>query len=437
MTGSEQIAMNYKETLDFLYTQLPMYQRVGEAAYKYSLDNSLALDEYFGHPHKKFRSIHVAGTNGKGSVAHMLAAVLQSAGYKTGLYTSPHLKSFRERIRINGVEMPEEDIVRFVKNHMQIIDKIKPSFFEMTVAMAFGYFAEKQVDIAVIETGMGGRLDSTNIISPDISVITNIGFDHKRFLGNTLEEIAREKAEIIKHNVPVVIGESQEETEAVFLAKAEEMNAPVYFADQEFFIGYSLKTMDQKQSFNIYNEDEIVYENLETDQLGFYQRQNVITALKTIELLEVAGFNVPRGSIFSGFSDISRLTGLRGRWEVLDHNPMVVCDTAHNFEGLNMVVDQILQTSWQNLHIVLGFVDDKNPEELLKTLPENAFYYITQANIPRAMDRILLFEKAISLGLRAEVFDQPMMALKEAKARAGKNDMIFIGGSTFIVAEIL
>ena len=429
--------MDYKRTLDFLYSQLPMYQRVGAAAYKNSLDNTRALDDYFGHPHKKFRSIHIAGTNGKGSVAHMLAAVLQSAGYKTGLYTSPHLKDFRERIRINGIDVPEVDIVRFVKEHKQIIDEIKPSFFEMTVAMAFLYFAEQQADIAVVETGMGGRLDSTNIITPVVSVITNIGLDHTRFLGKTLEEIAREKAEIIKPGIPVVIGERQEETEAVFQAKAAEMNAPVYFADQEFFIGYSLKTMDQKQSFNIYSEDEIVYENLETDQLGFYQRKNAITALKTIELLDTAGIEVPREFIFTGFSNISRLTGLRGRWEILGHHPLVVCDTAHNFEGLSQIAEQILQTPWKNLHIVLGFVDDKNPEDLLKTLPENAIYYITQANIPRAMDRLILFEKAISLGLRAEVFERPSMALKEAKTRAGKDDMIFIGGSTFVVAEIL
>jgi dihydrofolate synthase/folylpolyglutamate synthase len=429
--------MNYQQTLDFLYSQLPMYQRQGAAAYRASLDNTLALDAWFGHPHRKFRSIHIAGTNGKGSVAHMLAAVLHSAGYKTGLYTSPHLKDFRERIRIDGVAVPEEHVVGFVEDHRQIIDKIKPSFFEMTVAMAFDYFAMEQVEVAIIETGMGGRLDATNIIDPVVSVITNIGLDHTRFLGQTMKEIAGEKAAIIKHGVPVVIGERQEEIEPIFLSRAAEMNAPVSFADEEFYIGYSLKTLDQKQSFNIYREDEIAYENLEIDQMGFYQRKNTVTALQTLEKLRVAGIEVPREAIFSGLEDISRLTGLRGRWEILDYRPLVVCDTAHNAEALSHAADQILQTPWKHLHIVFGLVEDKNPEDLLRILPDNAFYYITQANIPRAMDRFGLFEKVERLGFQCAVFDNPRIALQEAKARAGQDDMIFIGGSTFVVAEII
>jgi len=429
--------MNYQQTLDFLYSQLPFYQRQGAAGYKYNLDKTKALDEYFGQPHRKFRSIHIAGTNGKGSVAHMLAAIMQSAGYKTGLYTSPHLKDFRERIRVNGVVVPEEVVVSFIGEHRQAIDEIKPSFFELTVAMAFHYFAEQQVDIAIVETGMGGRLDSTNIIDPVVSVITNIGMDHSMFLGKTLEKIAGEKADIIKAGVPVVIGERQEKTEAVFHSKAAEMHAPVCTADQELFIGYSLKTMDNKQSFNIYREGEMAYENLETDLLGFYQRQNTITTVKTTEVLTASGIKVPGEAVYAGLSDVTGLTGLRGRWEILGYHPMVVCDTAHNIEGLSLVADQILQTPWENLHVVLGFVDDKEPGELLKALPEKAYYYITQANIPRAMDRFRLFEEAKNQGFRAEVFDSPSMALQEAKARAGKNDMIYIGGSTFVVAEIL
>ena len=429
--------MNYKETLDFLYSQLPMYQRQGAAGYKYTLDKTIALDEHTGFPHRKYRSIHIAGTNGKGSVAHMVAAVLQSAGYRTGLYTSPHLADFRERIRVNGEVVQEEFVVYFVSKHRKFIDQIRPSFFEMTVAMAFSYFADRKTDIAVIETGMGGRLDSTNIITPVVSVITNIGYDHTKFLGDTLQEIAAEKAEIIKPEVPVVIGEYQEEVEDVFRTKAAEMNAPVSYADQEYFIGYSLKTLDQKQSFNIYREDEIAWEGLETDQLGIYQRQNAITAIKTFDILGKSGMEVPGEAVFNGFSDISRLTGLRGRWEILGYNPLVVCDTAHNAEGLSQVTEQILQTPWKNLHIVIGLVDDKDPGDLLGTLPENGYYYVTQANIPRAMNRYSLMEKMKSMGLMGEVSDNPSLALEKAKLKAAVEDMIFIGGSTFVVAEIL
>jgi dihydrofolate synthase/folylpolyglutamate synthase len=367
----------------------------------------------------------------------MLAAVLQSAGYKTGLYTSPHLADFRERIRVNGEVVQEDFVVRFIGKYMQAIDKVKPSFFEMTVAMAFSWFADQQVDIAVIEVGMGGRLDSTNIIAPVVSVITNIGYDHMQFLGQTLVEIAREKAEIIKPGIPVVIGEFQEDVEEVFRSKAANVNAPVYYADREYFIGYSLKTIDQRQSVNIYREDEIAWEGLETDQLGFYQRQNVVTAIKTLEILGENGIEVSREAVFSGFGNIAELTGLRGRWEVLGHRPLTVCDTAHNPEGLSHVVEQIRQTPWKNLHFVIGLVEDKEPGDLLALLPDNASYYVTQANIPRAMDRFGLLEKMSTFSLRGDVYDNPVSALNAAKEAAGEDDMIFIGGSTFIVAEVL
>ncbi|MFC2099128.1 bifunctional folylpolyglutamate synthase/dihydrofolate synthase [Bacteroidota bacterium] len=330
--------MNYKEAISFLFSSLPMYQRVGQVAYKSNLNNTLALDEYFDHPHWDFRSIHVAGTNGKGSVAHMLSAVLQTAGYKVGLYTSPHLKDFRERIRVNGEMIPEERVSGFVDDHREIIDKIQPSFFEMTVAMAFDHFRNEKVDIAVVEVGMGGRLDSTNIISPILSVITNIGMDHSQFLGDTLYQIAGEKAGIIKPGIPLVVGQKQDEVSMVFTRRVKELNGNLYFADQEFNVEYSLGSATNRQIMQVYREGEPLYNSLEIDLMGLYQQKNIPAVLKVLDLLGKNEITVTEQHLRKGLSNVVALTGLRGRWEILSQNPLVISDTAHNPEGMKEVI---------------------------------------------------------------------------------------------------
>lgn len=428
--------MNYKETLDFLFGALPMFQRIGAAAYKANLDNTLAFDEYLDRPHASFKSIHVAGTNGKGSVCHMLAAILQEAGYKTGLYTSPHLKDFRERIRINGQCISEKEVVGFVEKHKTFIEKIKPSFFEMTVSMAFDYFRKEKVDIAVIETGLGGRLDSTNIISPIVSVITNIGLDHTNFLGNTLKKIAGEKAGIIKYRTPVVIGETQE-VFPVFMKKANELHAPLLIADQKYRVEECESGSMNKQAFKVYLMDGLRFDAIITDLLGDYQRKNVATVLRTVDALIEAGFNVPDSSILSGCRNVKKLTGLRGRWEIMDTKPLIICDTGHNREGLIEVVRQIRRTDYKQLHFIFGTVSDKDPSDVLKVLPKDAIYYFTQAPIPRAMAREELARMALKIGLQGEAYPTPLEALEAARAASGEGDLIFVGGSTFIVAEIL
>ncbi len=429
--------MTYKETLNWLFDQLPMYQRQGKAAYKADLNNTFELDHYFNHPHKKFKSIHVAGTNGKGSVSHMIASVLQESGYKVGLYTSPHLKDFRERIKINGEMISEEFVVDFVHQHQSKFEEIKPSFFEMTVAMAFDYFAEKMIDVAVVEVGMGGRLDSTNIITPEISVITNIGLDHTAFLGNTLTEIAREKAGIIKENVPVVIGETHHETKRTFIEKSEEKNTKIYFADQDYRVDYSMLSMDHKQVFNIYNGRKNVYPELKLDLLGSYQAKNCITALKSIDLLTENFRLISSDAIYKGMANVINNTGLNGRWQILNSKPLTVCDTGHNKEGLAFVMEQIAQTAHKKLHFVFGVVDDKNLDQILGLLPKDAIYYFTNADIPRALDRNLLKGKAKKHQLEGDTYETVQTALENAKKNAGDNDLIFIGGSTFVVAEVV
>ena len=429
--------MTYKETLNWLFDQLPMYQRQGKAAYKADLNNTFELDHYFNHPHKKFKSIHVAGTNGKGSVSHMIASVLQESGYKVGLYTSPHLKDFRERIKINGEMISEEFVVDFVHQHQSKFEEIKPSFFEMTVAMAFDYFAEKMIDVAVVEVGMGGRLDSTNIITPEISVITNIGLDHTAFLGNTLTEIAREKAGIIKENVPVVIGETHHETKRTFIEKSEEKNTKIYFADQDYRVDYSMLSMDHKQIFNIYNGNKNVYPELKLDLLGSYQAKNCITALKSIDLLTENFRLISSDAIYKGMANVINNTGLNGRWQILNSKPLTVCDTGHNKEGLAFVMEQIAQTAHKKLHFVFGVVDDKNLDQILGLLPKDANYYFTNADIPRALDRNLLKGKAKKHQLEGDTYETVQTALENAKKNAGDNDLIFIGGSTFVVAEVV
>ena len=429
--------MNYQQTLDFLFSQLPMFQRIGKAAYKANLDNTLALDKYFMYPHKSFKTIHIAGTNGKGSVSHMLAAVLQKAGYKTGLYTSPHLRDFRERIKINGEEIPEDKVVEFVEKHKEGFAPVKPSFFELTVAMAFDYFANEKVDIAVIETGLGGRLDSTNIISPELSIITNISKDHMQFLGETLELIALEKAGIIKKATPLVVGEYQQAIAHVFKNKAVEKNATIYFADNQFNIDYSMQTVDEKQVFQVYKEKELVYPDLKLDLLGQYQKKNVITALKSIELLCDKGFKVSVANIYGGFEDVSKLTGLQGRWQTIGCNPRIVCDTGHNEAGITQILEQIKATAYKNLHMVFGVVDDKNIETILSMLPKKAKYYFCKASIPRALNEEILYEKASKFNLKGQNFPTVESALESARQNAQKEDFIFVGGSTFVVADIL
>ena len=431
--------MTYPEVLDFLYSQLPMFQRTGAAAYKDNLDNTIRLDKMFGHPHHSFKTIHVAGTNGKGSVSHMLASVLQEAGYKTGLYTSPHLKDFRERIRVNGEMISEEAVVRFVELYQEKnrYENIEPSFFELTVSMAFDYFRSMSIDVAVVEVGLGGRLDSTNVISPEVSVITNISFDHMNLLGNTLPKIAAEKAGIIKSGIPVVIGESHPETAPVFIEFAERLGAPILFADQEYYADYSLRTIDGKQSLNIRKNGEMLYPGLKLDLLGIYQRHNVPTVLKAIDVLNEKGWNLTEEIIRKGLLNVIGNTGLLGRWQIIGHNPLTVCDTGHNEAGIRLVVEQINQTAWKQLHVVIGMVNDKDQTKVLSLLPSNAKYYFTKAALPRATEPEELLAKAEPYGLRGNCYPTVRQALSAALANAGENDLVFVGGSTFVVAEIL
>jgi len=430
---------NYQETLDYLYQQLPMFQRTGPAAYKNTLDNTLALDKMYDHPHRSFKTIHIAGTNGKGSVSHLLASVLQEAGYKTGLYTSPHLKDFRERIRVNGQMIPEQDVVHFVNSFRKKneTEKLEPSFFELTVTMAFQYFRNEKVDVAVVEVGLGGRLDSTNIILPEVSVITNISMDHTALLGNTLAKIAAEKAGIIKKEIPVVIGETQDESAPVFLRKAKGTGSPLFFADQEFSCPYSMLLPEGKQVFHVNRKGKNVYPELKLDLLGGYQRRNILPVLKVIELLQQKQWEIRTENIYRGFSQVVKNTGLQGRWQILGNNPLIVCDTGHNEGGLTQVVEQIRNTAWKKLHIVFGMVSDKDTDHILPLLPKEAIYYFTRAAIPRALDETELQARAEKFGLKGKTFKTVSDAFKTAKNNANEHDMIFIGGSTFVVAEIL
>jgi len=431
--------VNYQETIEYLFARLPMFHRIGPAAYKNSLDNTLIMDDFFGHPHRKFKTIHVAGTNGKGSVSHMLAAIFQKAGYKTGLYTSPHLIDFRERIRVNGEMISKEEVVAWVENYAveNNLWNIEPSFFELTVALAFDFFARQKVDIAVIEVGLGGRLDSTNIITPEISVITNIGFDHVQLLGDTLEKIAFEKAGIIKQDVPVVIGETNNATEIVFRSNAERKNAPVFFADKEYKTEYSLLSMDGKQALNISKNGEPAFPELKIDLTGLYQQKNVPTVLCALDVLQGKGWKINRGHIYDGLIDAGKDTGLMGRWQVIGNNPLVVCDTGHNEDGIKMIVQQLANTAFKHLHVVFGMVADKNIEPILQLLPVEATYYFTKAALPRALNEKILKEQANSFGLNGEGYPSVMEAFAAAKNAAEQHDMIFAGGSTFVVAEIL
>jgi dihydrofolate synthase/folylpolyglutamate synthase len=430
--------MNYQETLDFMFNSLPMFQRQGKAAYKSNLDNSIAFDQHLNHPHQIYKTIHIAGTNGKGSSSHMLASILQEAGYKVGLYTSPHLKDFRERIKINGQMVSEQFVVNFIQNNNDFINKLKPSFFEMTVFMAFEFFKHEKVDIAVIETGMGGRLDSTNLIQPLVSVITNISLDHMQFLGNTIEKIAIEKAGIIKDNTAVIIGESNKEYDTIFLNKAKEKNSSCDFSNQSYSIPYALNNINSTQSFDVYKNGEKKYKKLELDLLGQYQQKNVLTVLNTVEHIQIqAELKISEKDIYLGLKNVVKNTQLLGRWQNIGNNPQIICDTGHNEAGVKLVFDQIKNTAYDKLHIVWGMVNDKSIDKIMALLPKNAVYYFTKASIPRALNEEELYKIAKKHNLKGQTFTTVERALKSAKLTANQNDLIFIGGSTFVVAEVV
>ena len=429
------IMKTYQETLDYLYRQLPMFQRIGAAAFKKDLTNIQQLCEALGNPHQQFKSIHIAGTNGKGSTAHMLSAIFQSAGYKTGLYTSPHYRDFRERIKLNGELLPEQWVVDFVDRHQYLMEEIKPSYFEITVAMAFCYFAEQKVDIAIIEVGLGGRLDSTNIITPELSVITNISFDHMQFLGDTLELIAGEKAGIIKPGVPVVIGETQAETKPVFLAKAEAEGSPISFADHH--LDATVVESDYTGSTYLVTRDGEPYLiHLRTELYGDYQRYNLQTVLQAVDHL-AEDWHITEEHIRQGLGNLRTLSRFVGRWQLLGEDPIILCDSAHNEAGLRFVVEQLARIPHEQLHIVLGVVNDKDLSKVFPYLPRDARYYFSRPDVPRGLDAQELADRAHTAGIVGSVHTSVTDALASAKKAAGKDDLIFVGGSIFVVAEVV
>jgi len=432
--------MNYTETIQYLYN-IPMFEKQGKQGYKEGLENSIALDERFGHPHQKFKSIHVAGTNGKGSVSHTLAAILQSSGYKVGLYTSPHILSFRERIKINGEEISEDYVTRFVNDNKEFFDKISPSFFEIVTAMAFKYFADNGVQLAIIEVGLGGRLDCTNIITPILSVITNIGYDHTQFLGDTLEKIATEKAGIIKPGVPVVVGESLPETKSVFINKAKEMGAPITFADDEVEV---MSSIPSDEGGRIYITKD--YGAIEGQLGGIYQEKNVNTILSAALPLSMMCYLNPDKkrvinekqlvNIKNGFKNVCSLTGLHGRWEKLNEHPTVICDTGHNLDGWKYLSKQLNSQKCNDMRIIFGMVDDKDVDSVMDLLPKNATYYFTQADNHRAISAEDIKMRGIARGLNGESYDSVEEAYNQAMKEAQDDDIIFVGGSTYIVSDL-
>ena len=430
----------YQETLDYMYAALPMFQRIGSAAYKADLNNTLALCKRLGNPENKFKSIHITGTNGKGSTSHMLASILQAAGLKTGLYTSPHLKDFRERIKINGEMIPQQYVINFVNEHKNYFEELHPSFFEMTVGLAFDYFAKEKVDIAVIEVGLGGRLDSTNVITPEVSVITNISFDHMSLLGDTLEKIAAEKAGIIKPGIPVVIGETQEATAGIFAEKAKQGQSPIVFAD----VAYSAQSARQKEEGNrlylymdVEKEGAVIYTNLQSELLGLYQLKNIPTVLAAVEQLNKKGYALPEITVRMGIKQVVSSTGLLGRWQVLSQRPLVIADTGHNEAGIKEVLMQLNLTPHDRLHLVIGMVNDKDISTVLDLLPKDAEYYFCKANIPRGLPAAELQAAARVRGLQGAAYETVAAALDAAKNKATVSDLILIGGSTFTVAEVV
>lgn len=429
--------MNYSEVLDFLYKSLPAYQRIGKAAYKSNLDTTLDLDSYFESPHKHYYTIHIAGTNGKGSVSSILASILKSAGYKTGLYTSPHLSDFSERIRVDGRPVEKEYIVDFVNKHKEILTELKPSFFEMTVAMAFLYFAHSNVDIAVIETGMGGRLDSTNIITPLLSIITNIGFDHTQFLGTTLEAIAGEKAGIIKKGVPLVVGRKDAEYSGLIERIAKEKNSELVFAGDLYRAEKTVPDYSSGSlSLDIYSKGKLLYPKLLCDQAGLYQEENIVTAICATGML-ADKLKISDNDIRKGLAATRENSGLRGRWQVLGHKPLVICDTAHNFDGLRRVISQLEGIRAARYRFVLGFVDDKDLDKLLPLFKPEHRYYFTRSSVPRSAGAEYVAEIAGKYGLKGKVFTSVKDAYSSALAACGTDDVLYVGGSTFIVADLL
>jgi dihydrofolate synthase/folylpolyglutamate synthase len=420
----------YQETEKFLYERLPMFQRIGPAAYKKDLKNTHALCELLGHPERKFKSIHIAGTNGKGSSSHMLASIFQAAGYKTGLYTSPHLKSFTERMKVNGADCDQNFVVEFVKRLRGSIEELAPSFFELTTAMAFEYFASQAVDIAIVEVGLGGRLDCTNVIQPEVSLITNIGFDHQQLLGDTLLKIAAEKAGIIKKNTPVVVSQTQAEVLSVFQAKAKQMRAPITFADQQWSAKVKATTL------TIQKNDDGTLEVPAFPLGGTYQEKNIPGVMEAIEVMRSLGWKISQEAVVTGLRKVISTTGLKGRWQQIGTNPSVICDTGHNVDGIRQVMQQILQLDFNNLAIVFGMVNDKEPMPILQLLPTSAKYYFCEAPIPRAMKASELVVLGESIGLKGRAVPDVNDAIDLARKESTPDDLIFVGGSTFVVAGI-
>lgn len=424
--------MNYQETLNYLYYSTPVFEHVGAVAYKEGLQNTLALDKHFNHPHTNFKTIHIAGTNGKGSCSHSLASILQEAGYKVGLYTSPHLVDFRERIRVNGQCISKERVVKFVEDERKFFEPLHPSFFELTTALAFKYFDEQKVDIAIIEVGLGGRLDCTNIISPILSIITNISFDHTQFLGDTLAKIAAEKAGIIKKGVPVIIGEANEETSPVFQSKANEVNSDIVFAEDNAIVTSSSPMADGGRRYYLSNNSTLVGE-----LSGDYQERNMNTILCACNILKQMNIIKNDDVIAKGLTNICKNTGLLGRWQTIQNNPTVVCDTGHNVGGWNYLAPQIKRQQYNQLRIVFGMVDDKDINSVMYLLPKNAIYYWTQAESKRAIKAERVAEIAIKHDLRGEIFDNVEVAYTKALQDSNKDDFVFVGGSSYIVADLL
>lgn len=426
--------MTYSETIDYLFNKLPMFSRIGAAAYKKDLTNTLRLCEALGNPQNHFKSIHIAGTNGKGSTSHMLAAILQTAGYKTGLYTSPHLKDFRERIRINGQWCEEQFVIDFTQRIQPLIDELEPSFFEITVAMAFDYFAKQKVDIAVIEVGLGGRLDSTNIIHPELSVITNIGWDHMNMLGDSLEKIAFEKAGIIKKGVPVVIGEVIKETKPVFDSKAADTDM-IYAQEKRYVEGWNYTHHHLLVEVTDTNSQEHIH--YELDLPGIYQTKNLLTVLEAAHQLHLKGWRTDTTQIQKALPKVKQLTGLHGRWELIHHNPAVILDVGHNIDGIAQIKKQLELSDYHHLHIIIGMVKDKEIDAVLQLLPKHARYYFTQAQIPRALDAESLSEKAHQFELAGDAYTEVNQALQQALTHAHSNDLILVCGSVFLVGEVV
>jgi dihydrofolate synthase/folylpolyglutamate synthase len=426
----------YQQTLDYLYAQLPMFHRIGAAAFKKDLTNTLALCSHLGNPEKQFRSIHIAGTNGKGSVAHMLAAICTASGLKTGLYTSPHYRDFRERIKIDGAYIPRKEVVDFVEQNRTFFEEVKPSFFEWTVALAFYYFAKERVDVAVIETGLGGRLDSTNVITPLVSVITNIGYDHQQFLGDTLPLIAGEKAGIIKKGMPVVIGETHQETEAVFRKKASDSSSPIFFADQHYQ-ALAIEKTNTHTFYRILKNGQLFSEKLGLNHLAEYQSKNLCTVLQTFELVENLLPALRRSNLEWGLFNLEKMSGFLGRWEFISHKPRILCDSAHNEDGIRQAMQALSKIDYDRLHFVFGMVNDKAPEKVFPLLPAHATYYFAKADIPRGLDAQILRNKAFAAGLQGKAYSSVRKALAAARRKAGPDDLIFVGGSIFVVAEVV